>query len=111
MLQHRGGGFVAGLAPRVSPILLLIRDVATGDPEVKALRDEVDTDRLARMTKNARRLREAGHLRPGISLAQAADILWTYSAPELYELLVLRWGWSAERYGRYVADAMACALL
>jgi hypothetical protein len=43
--------------------------------------------------------------------AHAADILWTYSSPELYELLVLRRGWSAERYGRYVADAMINALL
>ena len=63
------------------------------------------------MTDNARRLRDAGHLRAGITLAQAADVLWTYSAPELYELLVLRRGWSPKRYGRFVADAMIDALL
>ena len=105
------GAFVAELAPRGSPILLLIRDVAASDPQVRALRDELDNDRLKRMTTNARRLRDAGHLRPGISLAHAADILWTYSSPELYELLVLRRGWTPERYGRYVADAMINALL
>ncbi|MBV9048407.1 MAG: TetR/AcrR family transcriptional regulator [Solirubrobacterales bacterium] len=105
------GNFVAELAPRVSPVLLLIRDVAASDTEVRALRDELDADRLERMTTNARRLRDAGHLRPGISLAQAADILWTYSSPELYELLVLRRRWTPERYGRYVADAMINALL
>ena len=38
-------------------------------------------------------------------------MLWTYSAPELYELLVLRRGWSPARYGRFVADAMIDALL
>ena len=38
-------------------------------------------------------------------------MLWTYSAPELYELLVLRRGWSRKRFGRFVADAMADALL
>jgi len=105
------GGFVAELAPRVSPILLLIRDAAASDSEVRALRDELDADRLKRMTTNASRLRDAGHLRPGISLAQAADILWTYSSPELYELLVLRRRWTPERYGRYVADAMINALI
>jgi AcrR family transcriptional regulator len=105
------GAFVAELAPRASPILLLIRDVAAGDVEVRALRDELDTDRLRRMTDNARRLRDAGHLRPRITLAQAADILWTYSSPELYELLVLRRGWTPQRYGRFVADAMIKALL
>jgi AcrR family transcriptional regulator len=105
------GRFVAELAPRGVPILLLIRDVAASDPEVRALRDELDADRLRRMTANARRLRDGGHLRPGISLAHAADILWTYSSPELYELIVLRRGWTPERYGRYAADAMINALI
>lgn len=105
------GAFVAELAPRVSPILLLIRDVASSDDEVRALRDEMDAARLRRMTENARRLLDAGHLRAGITLAQAADVLWTYSSPELYELLALRRGWQPKRYGRFVADAMIDALL
>jgi AcrR family transcriptional regulator len=105
------GSFVAELAPRASPILLLIRDAAATDAEVGALRDELDTDRHKRMTANARRLRDAGHLRPGISLAHAADVLWTYSSPELYELLVLRRGWPPEQYGTFVAAAMINALV
>lgn len=105
------GAFVTELAPRASPILLLIRDVAPTDAAVRALWDELDADRLARMTDNARRLRDAGHLHPGTSLAQAADILWTYSSPELYQLLVLRRGWTPQRYGEFVADAMIDALL
>ena len=105
------GRFTTELAPRASPILLLIRDAAATDPGVRTLQDELDTDRLKRMTDNARRLRDAGHLRTGVSLAQAADILWTYSSPELYELLVLRRGWTPKRYGTFVADAMIEALL
>jgi hypothetical protein len=71
----------------------------------------MDADRLRRMTDNAHRLREAGHLRGGVTLTRAADVLWTYSSPELYELLVLRRGWPIEQYGRFVADAMIDALL
>jgi hypothetical protein len=89
----------------------LIRDAAASDPEVRALRDEIDADPLKRMTDNARRLRDAGRLRPGISLAQAADVLWAHSSPELYELLVLRRGWTPQRYRQYVARAMINALL
>jgi hypothetical protein len=63
------------------------------------------------MTGNARRLRNAGHLRPGVTLAQAADVLWTYSSPELYKLLVIRRAMPLEQYGRFVADAMINALL
>jgi AcrR family transcriptional regulator len=105
------GRLTTEVAPRVAPILLLIRTAAASDPEALRLRDEMDADRLRRMTDNARRLKKAGHLRAGISLAQAADVLWTYSAPELYELLVLRRGWTITRYGRFVADSMIDALL
>ncbi|MGI8414406.1 MAG: TetR/AcrR family transcriptional regulator [Solirubrobacteraceae bacterium] len=105
------GALSAEIAPRVSPILLLVRDVASTDPELQALLHELDGDRLRRMTDNARRLSDAGHLRPGITLAQAAEVLWTYSSPELYELLVLRRGWTAKQYGRFIADAMIHALL
>ena len=105
------GALTAEIAPRVSPILLLIRDATATDPEVGSLLEEMDADRLRRMTQNARRLLDAGHLRPGIELTYAADVLWTYSSPELYELLVLRRGWPPQRYGRFIATAMMEALL
>ena len=105
------GALTAEVAPLVAPILLLIRDAATSAPEVADLQREVDADRHRRMTDNARRLRDAGHLRRGLRLADAADVLWTYSSPELYELLVIRRGWSPDRYGRFVAEAISAALL
>jgi AcrR family transcriptional regulator len=105
------GALSAEIAPRAAPILLLIRDAAASDLEVRELLEEMDADRLRRMTENARRLRDAGHLRAGITLTRAADVLWTYSSPELYELLVLRRGWSPERYGRFIAEAMISVLL
>ena len=105
------GGFTAELAPRVVPIILLARDAAVGDPEVAAILDQISDARLDRMTVNARGLASAGHLRPGITVDQAADIMWTYSSPELYELLVLRRRWTAERYGQFIAQALINTLL
>jgi AcrR family transcriptional regulator len=105
------GRLTTEIAPRASPILLLLRDAAGTDPELDDLLEEMDGDRLRRMTDNARRLHAAGHLRPGITVAAAAEVMWTYSSPELYELLVLRRGMPLKRYGRFVADAMISALL
>ena len=105
------GAFTAELGPRVIPIVLLARDAAAGDPEMAAVLDQLGAARLERMTVNARGLASAGHLRPGITVDQAADILWAYSSPELYELLVIRRGWPAERFGRFIADALSSALL
>jgi AcrR family transcriptional regulator len=110
-IMHAWGAFVSEITPRAAPIMLLIRAAATTDSEALALLDEMDADRLRRMTLNARRLHDARHLRAGVTVAQAADVLWTYSAPELYELLVVRRGWSPKKYGRFVADQMINALL
>jgi hypothetical protein len=41
----------------------------------------------------------------------AADVLWTYSSPELYELLVLKRGWAVTRYGSFVGESIAAAVL
>lgn len=105
------GRLTSEVAPRVAPILLLLRAAAATDPEIQSLQNEMDDDRLRRMTLNARRLRDAGHLRNGITLSEAADVLWTYSSPELYELLALRRRWSAKRYGSFISDAMIASLL
>ena len=105
------GTLTTEVAPRVAPILLLIRSAAASDPDMAALHDEVVQERLSRMELNARHLYERGDLRVGISLEEARDVLWTYSSPELYELLVLRQQWPLERYGRFVAEAMIAALL
>jgi AcrR family transcriptional regulator len=105
------GELAAEVAPRVAPIMLLIRDAAVTDTEMAALKAEFDDQRLERMTHNARNLADAGHLRPGLSTDDAGEIMWTYSSPELYELLIIKRGWSEERYGAFTAAALAAALL
>lgn len=105
------GRFVTEIAPRASPILLLARSAAGTDPELVPLLEEIDASRLRRMRANARRLHRAGHLRPGITAAAAADVLWTYSSAELYDLLVQRRGMPLNRYGEFVTDAIIAALL
>ncbi len=105
------GTLTTEVAPRAAPILLLVRDAAATDPELRSLLEELDADRLRRMTDNARRLHEGGHLRTGLSVARAAEVLWTYSSPELYELLVLRRAMPIKDYGRFIADAISAAVL
>jgi AcrR family transcriptional regulator len=105
------GKFSAEVAPRAAPILLLLRTAAATDSEMATLLQEVDQARLARMGRNARRLHDRGDFREDVTLEHARDILWTYSSPELYELLVLRRGWALERYSRFIVEGMIAALL
>lgn len=76
-----------------------------------ALFAEAEAQRRTRMRHNARRLQQRGWLRPGIGLGQATDILWTYSSAELYDLLVLKSGWTLKRYGQFISNALIAALL
>lgn len=103
------GRLTTEVAPLVCPILLLIRSAAATDPDMARLLAETDHQRLERMTHNAHALK--GNLRPGITQSAAADVLWTYSSPDLYDLLIARRHWPLPRYGRFVADSMIAALL
>jgi AcrR family transcriptional regulator len=105
------GEFLAEVAPRHVPVQLVIRDAATGDPEARRVWDALQAERLRGMTLFARALHDDGHLRPGISVREARDVLWTYNSAELFQLLVIERGWSAKRYGRWVADALIAALV
>jgi hypothetical protein len=99
------------VAPRVAPIMLLVRAAATADPEMTRLQSQLNAKRLKRMTNNARSLANTGGLRAEITIERAGEILWTYSSPELYELLVLTRGWPLDLYANFIADAMIAALL
>jgi AcrR family transcriptional regulator len=105
------GALVTEVSPRISPLLLLLRAAAESDRDAAALHAELDAARLDRMTENARFLVEGGHLRPDVTADEARDVLWLCSSPELYEQMVLRRGWSAARFGTFVADLMTGTLL
>ncbi len=108
----RGWAKLAGeVAPRVAPLLGLVREAALLDPTLRELADQLDADRARRMRANARFLADARHLRPGVSLTQATDVLFAVSSPEMYDLLVIRRGWSLRRYTAFVATTIENALL
>ncbi|MDQ4027832.1 MAG: TetR/AcrR family transcriptional regulator [Actinomycetota bacterium] len=105
------GAHLTQSAPRSVPVQLLIRAAAASDPGVAEIWDEMAEERLIGMTQFARHLHEGGHLRAGVSVEEARDILWTYNSAELFDLLVLQRDWPPEKYGRWIAEALIGALL
>jgi AcrR family transcriptional regulator len=111
-LMVQFGRFIAEVSPLGSPVFLLIRDAAaSGDPDMAALLRDVDDARYRRMLHNARQVLARGFLKEDLGEEEVADIMFTCSSAELYENLVLKRGWSAERYGRFMARTMAASLL
>lgn len=99
------------VAPRVAPVLLLARAAAQSDPRMREEYDAMTATALRRMQDNARALAAIGGVREGISVGEAGDVLFAVSSLEMYELLVIRRGWSVERYSTYLRETITHALL
>ncbi len=100
---------LARVMPRVAPVQLLARDAAAADAGAADVWAQTRRETLGAMKLFAANLAETGRLatKPG----ETRDILFTYHAPELYELLVIERGWSAKRYGSFIAAALVGALV
>lgn len=105
------GEHLADAGPRAGRLQLLIRSAALTQPDARVVWEQMVEERLVGMNVFARHLYEEGHLRPGLSAAEAGDVLWTYNSVELFDLLVVQRGWDPKRYGRWIAEAMIAALL
>lgn len=101
---------LTAMLPRTAPIQLLLREAAT-DGELSDVWAGIKAGRLAGMTNVAQNLASGRHLRKGVTAEHARDILWAYSAPELFELLVGERGWTHKRYAQFLTDALCAALL
>ena len=105
------GDHLAVTAPRVSPILLVVRAAAASDVGAAAVWEQLQTERLTGMTMFAGHLDDGGHLRAGMSRDEARDVLWTYNSVELWDLLVSQRGWTNDRFGTWIGHQLVAALL
>jgi len=110
-IMRNWGILAAEVAALGMPIRQLIRSSAATDPEMSSLLESSDNDRLERARHHADFLADHGYLREGISLDQATDVLWTCTSVEIYELLVLKRGWSLPQFAEFIADFMITGLL
>jgi AcrR family transcriptional regulator len=94
---------------RAGGLLRVIRDAAPGDPDIAELWERIQTEfyenQRAVVATIPRRT-----LRSGLDVDGAADILWTLNHPDVWQLLVVRRGWTPDRYERWFADT-ACEQL
>ena len=96
---------------RAGTILGVIRDAAPSDPDIAALWERIETEFYANQKAVVTAVKRRGGLRPGLSAARAADILWTLNHPDLWLLLVHKRGWTPAQYERWFADTVVAQLL
>jgi AcrR family transcriptional regulator len=105
--------FAAGMAAqmeRVRPFDDIMRSAAAVDPEVAALRDDLQLrQRRSAMTTIAGWLGAHGPLRGGVE--GAAAVLWTLTSPEVNHMLRVDWGWTTQQYETWLRTTLAAGLL
>jgi AcrR family transcriptional regulator len=101
---------VCDIQGRMAPLFLALRDASTTEPEADQVWREISERRATNMRKLVRDLRAAGGLRSGLSVDQAADVLWAMNSSEMYVLLTGERGWSPRRYENWLTEAW-CRLL
>jgi len=95
---------------RMAPLFLALRDASATEPDAKHVWRETSDRRAANMRRLAMDLDAAGGLRAGLSIDEAADVIWATNSSELYVLLTVERGWQPGRYERWLADTW-CRLL
>jgi AcrR family transcriptional regulator len=102
---------VRAIQGRMAPLLLALRDASATEPEAKQVWREISDRRAANMRKLVQDLQAAGGLRAGLSVDEAADVIWATNSSELYVLLTVERGWAPDRYERWLADTWRRLLL
>ncbi len=95
---------------RMAPLYLALRDASATEPEAEQVWRQISDRRAANMRKLAQELDAAGGLRPGVSVEEAADVIWATNSSEFYVLLTVERGWSPGDYEDWLAEAW-CRLL
>jgi TetR/AcrR family transcriptional regulator, regulator of autoinduction and epiphytic fitness len=96
---------------RIAPVLAVVESAASTDPEIAGLWRKLQDQLLRGMTMAANGFHQQGALRPGLSVARAADILWFYAGPWAYRGLVTGRGWTLDEYEAWIGDTLYTQLM
>jgi AcrR family transcriptional regulator len=96
---------------RLAPIYEVLASAAAADPNLAFLTERYKSQRLRGQRELLHILMGGDGLREGLSAKTAADILFAIGSPEIYRLLTIDRGWSADRFERWYADTLARLLL
>jgi AcrR family transcriptional regulator len=99
------------IGARMAPLVAVAEAAAGTDAEIGALTRDGHAQRLRGMRALAGLIADRGALRPGLTVDEAADILWLLGGPAVYHRLVIDQGWPADRFENWLADAIVSLLV
>ena len=102
---------VVSIDRRISAIWRALEGAAASDPEARRLHTTTIRQRRRGMQEAAQLFADAGALRSDIDADVAADLMWLYNDPSLYDKLVRQRGWSVAQFQTWLTEALQVQLL
>lgn len=109
-LLDRHADLAAAVHSRSWDVMEIARGAASSDPAIADIYEQRRRARLTNQRSVAKRLAELGALPDQTSVETAADVLWLYTAPEIYRMLVIERKWSPDRYREWFRSATGSIL-
>lgn len=88
----------AELAAAAGPIHEVLVRAADAEPELAVLVAKFEAERLQGASAIVEAVEQRGGLAPGMTVAEARDVVWVCSSPELYATLTRKRRWSKKHY-------------
>jgi AcrR family transcriptional regulator len=89
----------------------LLRRARVVLPEIAARDEERNCGRYDAHCVTVGFIYRARRLNPAISVQEACDVLWSFTARDLYRLLVVERKWTPRRYEEWLAETLVGALM
>lgn len=102
---------VPNILERVAPVFEIMRMAAKTEPDIDELLKNLLDERLKNMGVFVQHVTAHTPLRDGLDEAQAAEIVWTLTSPEVFQLLTKDRQWSQERYAVWLGEMLVRVLL
>lgn len=100
---------IATVSARVRPVYEILRTASAVEPEMAAVRAEMEGYRLRNMTQAAEWIAARGALR--VDVGRAGEIIWILASPDVARMLCEGRGWSDEQYSEWLEDTLVRTLL
>ncbi len=102
--------YSCAILARTRPVHAVIRGAADKEPFAAALGSRLLHDRLTSQTERIGRYLGSA-LRPGLSVSEAGERFCALASPELYQLLIVEFGWTAARHRNWLTSLLDSELL
>jgi AcrR family transcriptional regulator len=96
---------------RRAPVDRVLQGAASADPAIVSLWTSAKEQRYKGQRALARIVGARGAFRPGLTVAEAADVLYAIGNPDTFSALVFDRGWSVRAFERWYADTLTRLLL